>query len=395
MNKGQQVSLIYSAITISLVIVAGVIFFVLQSHYAEKIYFRYLEEKAIAVAMERFEKDELSAEKYRRIVYNREQSIPTSRELFINMQNRAEAESHLGEFLTKNEIEELTNDSIVRFHKDGEIGLTLVYDDNEGVFAVVMLSRNPYISEISKTFGYSLVLLVFATGIVLFLISRLYAIKVYKKIDHNYQTEKLFVNNASHEINNPLTAIQGECEVALIKTRTVDEYKQSLQKISLEAERVISIMKNLLLFSHTRSEHFDPDSLNEVNVGNFMQSFADDKTNIEVVNNFSIKIKEDLLRIAIRNIISNAHKYSKHEPVKVSVNNRKIIINDNGIGIPKDELKNITQPFYRASNTSDAKGAGIGLALSREILSRFNVDISFVSELGRGTSVVVDFGKIR
>ena len=251
MNKGKQVSLIYSAITISLVVVAGVIFFVLQSHYAEKIYFRYLEEKAIAVAMERFEKDELSAEKYRRIVYNREQSIPTSRELFINMQNRAEAESHLGEFLTKNEIEELTNDSIVRFHKDGEIGLTLVYDDNEGVFAVVVLSRNPYISEISKTFGYSLVLLVFATGIVLFLISRLYAIKVYKKIDHNYQTEKLFVNNASHEINNPLTAIQGECEVALIKTRTVDEYKQSLQKISLEAERVISIMKNLLLKSNS------------------------------------------------------------------------------------------------------------------------------------------------
>ena len=77
------------------------------------------------------------------------------------------------------------------------------------------------------------------------------------------------------------------------------------------------------------------------------------------------------------------------------MNNRKIIINDNGIGIPKDELKNITQPFYRASNTSDAKGAGIGLALSRDILSRFNVDISFVSELGRGTSVVVDFGKIR
>ena len=88
MNKGKEVSLIYSAITISLVVIAGIIFYVLQSHYAEKIYFRYLEEKAIAVAMERFEKDELSAEKYRRIVNKRELSIPTSRELFkSNLEN--------------------------------------------------------------------------------------------------------------------------------------------------------------------------------------------------------------------------------------------------------------------------------------------------------------------
>ena len=270
--------MIYSAITISLVVIAGIIFYVLQSHYAEKIYFRYLEEKAIAVAMERFEKDELSAEKYRRIVNKRELSIPTSRELFINMQDSLNAQKQLGEFLTKDEMKKLQTNDIVRFHKNKEIGVAIVYNDNEGLFAVVVLSRNPYLAEITETLGFSLLLLVFFTGIVLFFISRLYATKVYRKIDLNYQTEKLFVSNASHEINNPLTAIQGECEIALMKTRSVDEYRNTLQKISYETERVIGIMKNLLLFSHTSSEKFDEDVLEDVRIGDFMLSFADNRT---------------------------------------------------------------------------------------------------------------------
>lgn len=391
MNKGQKVSLIYSAITISLVVIAGIIFFVLQSHYAEKIYFRYLEEKAKAVAMERFEKDELSVEKYRRIVFKREQSIPTSRELFINMQDMEEARIRFREFLTEKEISELLENDIVRFHRGGEIGLALIYDDNEGVFAVFVLSRNPYVDEISKTFSYSLLLLVIATGVVLFLISRLYAIKVYKKIDHNYQTEKLFVNNASHEINNPLTAIQGECEVALMKKRSVDEYVASLMKISAETERVISIMKNLLLFSHTRSETFDAYTLDEVKVGESMLSYANATTHVDVINDFTIKVKKDLFRIAVKNIISNAHKYSRQQPIKIVVDKSRIVICDDGIGIPKEEMKYVTKPFYRASNSVSAQGTGIGLALSKEILSRFNATITISSELGKGTTVVVKF----
>lgn len=383
--------MIYSAITISLVVIAGIIFYVLQSHYAEKIYFRYLEEKAIAVAMERFEKDELSAEKYRRIVCKREQSIPTSRELFINMHDSLDAQKQLGEFLTKEEISELYDNDIVQFHKNEEIGLAIVYDDNEGVFAVVVLSRNPYIAEITEVLGFSLLFLVFFTGIVLFFISRSYASKVYRKIDLNYQTEKLFVNNASHEINNPLTAIQGECEIALMKTRSVDEYRNTLQKISCETERVISIMKNLLLFSHDSSGKFDEDALEDVRIGDFMQSFADSITKVEIVEDFTVKVKEDLLRIAMRNIISNAHKYSYGQLVTVKIHYYQIEIRDNGIGIPKDELSNITKPFYRATNSDSTNGIGIGLALSKDILSRFNARLTFVSEMNKGTTVVVKF----
>ena len=77
-------------------------------------------------------------------------------------------------------MKKLQTNDIVRFHKNKEIGVAIVYNDNEGLFAVVVLSRNPYLAEITETLGFSLLLLVFFTGIVLFFISRLYATKVYR-----------------------------------------------------------------------------------------------------------------------------------------------------------------------------------------------------------------------
>lgn len=62
---------------------------------------------------------------------------------------------------------------------------------------------------------WTLLALVLVAAGVLWLISKLYAMRVLDRIDKDYQAEKMFVNNASHEINNPLTAIQGECEIAL------------------------------------------------------------------------------------------------------------------------------------------------------------------------------------
>ena len=75
----------------------------------------------------------------------------------------------------------------------------------------------------------------------------------------------------------------------------------------------------------------------------------------------------------------------------IKIQNHYIEIADNGIGIPTDELSNITKPFYRASNSDFAKGTGIGLALSKDILNRLNAKMELTSEIGKGTTVVVRF----
>lgn len=391
MKAGRKISWVYSAITISLVVVTGIVFYVLSSRYVENLYFKYISEKAHAVAVERFEEDEMDPVRYRNAVLHRQNSIPTSHELFINMADEEMADNSLGQYLDDAQIEEVKQGKEVFFRRGDEVGTSFIYYDNEGTYVVVVLSRNPYGKEISRTIGLAVLILISLSSIVLYLISRLYAIKAVDRIDRNYQREKLFVNNASHEINNPLTAIQGECDIALMRERTPEEYRHFLTKISKETTRVIDIMRSLLQFSHAKSEKLDHSLSDRVDMALFMEQFASSEVQIKVESSFYILTDESLLLIAMRNLISNAIKYSETPPITVLVRSNEIEIKDKGIGIPDADLPHIFEPFYRTENSSCMSGHGIGLALSKEIIEKLGGEISVDSNLGEGTFFIVRF----
>ena len=67
-------------------------------------------------------------------------------------------------------------------------------------------------------------------------------------------------------------------------------------------------------------------------------------------------------------------------------------IQDFGIGIPAEELKRVYQPFYRATNTREFAGHGIGLSLSLRILNSYGAKVDINSEVNKGTRVIIDFG---
>ena len=104
MKIGNKISLIYSGITIGLVVITALLFFFVAFNYTQSIYFSYLEEKAHAVAEEKFTEDELDAVRYRNVVIRRQNSIPTSKELFINLADRTAAERQLRRYLDEEEI---------------------------------------------------------------------------------------------------------------------------------------------------------------------------------------------------------------------------------------------------------------------------------------------------
>ena len=357
----------------------------------QRYVFKYISEKAHAVAVERFEEDEMDPVRYRNAVLHRQNSIPTSHELFINMADEEMADNSLGQYLDDAQIEEVKQGKEVFFRRGDEVGTSFIYYDNEGTYVVVVLSRNPYGKEISRTIGLAVLILISLSSIVLYLISRLYAIKAVDRIDRNYQREKLFVNNASHEINNPLTAIQGECDIALMRERTPEEYRHFLTKISKETTRVIDIMRSLLQFSHAKSEKLDHSLSDWVDMALFMEKFASSEVQIKVESSFYVLTDEGLLLIAMRNLISNAIKYSETPPITVLVRSNEIEIKDKGIGIPDADLPHIFEPFYRAENSSCMSGHGIGLALSKEIIEKLGGEISVDSNLGEGTSFIVRF----
>ena len=106
-----------------------------------------------------------------------------------------------------------------------------------------------------------------------------------------------------------------------------------------------------------------------------------------------IKIKGDLLllEIAFSNLINNAIKYVKENGVieiKLNSDNENIIISisDNGIGIPRKDLKNIFKDFYRASNIKQKsyEGTGLGLSFVKQIIERHNGKIEVHSPFDLG-----------
>lgn len=391
MKESRKISWIYSAITITLVVMAGVVFYWLTSQYIENLYFKYLSEKAHVVATERFEKDEMDPAKYRNVVLHRQNSIPTSHQLFVNMADAVKARKQLSAYLSAGQIEEILSGKEVTFKKGDEVGTAFLYYDNEGTYTVVVLSRNPYGREISHVIGWTILLLICLSAIILYLISRLYAIKTVDRIDRNYQTEKLFVNNASHEINNPLTAIQGECDIALMREYTSEEYRHFLKKISTETTRIINIMHELLQFSHMRSSKISQYMLERVDIGCLIQQFASEQIKVNIIESFQLMTHESLLIIAIRNIVNNAAKYSRGSHVYITVDRGSIEIKDQGIGIPNEALPHIFNPFYRAENTMGVNGHGIGLALSKEIITKLGGKISAKSAVGKGTVIKITF----
>ncbi len=394
MKTGNKISLLYSGITIGLVVITALIFFFGASNYTQDIYFSYLEEKAHALAEEKFSEDELDPVKYRNVVIRRQNSIPTSRELFINLADSAAARKQLQRYLDSDEIERLYANQTINFEERQEVGTAFIYYDNTGTFAVIVLSRNPFIDDINRMLLLGLLVLVVLSAGVLYLISRLYALRVFNRIDSDYQAEKMFVNNASHEINNPLTAIQGECEVALMADRTPHEYRDILERISKETNRIVDIMRELLQFSHSRSGSIDRAAMQRVRLSEVVGAECRDGVRLEVADDFCVMADRELLRIAVHNLVSNAVKYSDgSNPVTVTVCRPHLTVEDRGIGIPEADLRHIFQPFYRASNVGTVSGKGVGLALSKSILERMGARISVASDWGVGTVFKVTFSQ--
>ena len=216
------------------------------------------------------------------------------------------------------------------------------------------------------------------------------------RLDAAFKSEKSFVNSASHELNNPLTAIQGECEISLLKERSTGEYIGALQRISTESKRISELIKYLLFLSH-QDEDLLKNNMEAIDLRDFLQSMCSENGRLSFVSDITpfIEANPYLLKVALENIMNNACKYSGNEKVDVKLYEKDshtvIEVEDYGIGIPEEEMERIFQSFYRATNTREYKGHGIGLGLSLKILSVYGGKMEVFSKLNEYTRVVITF----
>ncbi|RQO32513.1 sensor histidine kinase [Taibaiella sp. KBW10] len=227
------------------------------------------------------------------------------------------------------------------------------------------------------------------------------------RIETSFETQNNFISNASHELRTPLTGIIGTADVCLSKIRSTEEYVETLSIILDEAGKLDRKTKALLFLAQTgfdgKVQKFEKvridqllwdciatiEKLDQKNKVHFDTSLLPENSKkLKVVGN------EQLLHLAFTNIIGNGCKYSDNQVVHVSIgaSNDKvfIVIRDTGIGIPKDELKYIYDPFFRASNTQKYEGYGIGLPLTRNIIRMHSGKITVRATENMGTTVQID-----
>ena len=105
-------------------------------------------------------------------------------------------------------------------------------------------------------------------------------------------------------------------------------------------------------------------------------------------------IDPNLIRFIITNLVSNSVKYSPAgSSVNLELNNEndniKIIVKDEGVGIPDFDKKNLFEPFHRGSNIGEIQGTGLGLSIVKKSVELHDGEINFISKEGKGTTFTV------
>jgi two-component system, OmpR family, sensor histidine kinase VicK len=216
-----------------------------------------------------------------------------------------------------------------------------------------------------------------------------------------------FVANVSHELRTPLTTVKSYTEALLSGAIHQPQLNISfLNTIEKETDRMVRLVKDLLVLSqldykqinwHREQQSLDM-LISEV-MGELKVKFSEKLRHIELslpAEPVMAWFDRDKLKQVLLNIINNAYKYTQQNGtieiiLTVEQNNICIVVRDNGIGIPKEELGKVFERFYRVDKTRsrDFGGTGLGLSIAREIVEAHDGTIFISSKLDRGTEVTV------
>jgi two-component system phosphate regulon sensor histidine kinase PhoR len=233
------------------------------------------------------------------------------------------------------------------------------------------------------------------------------AIAVFHDISRLKELEKIrqdFVANVSHELRTPLTTIKGYTETLLDGALKEEIAPQFLQVIQKHADRLTKIVEDLLALSKIESKEFylkwERLPLSELidDVSDFVKEAAQRKkisiSRSLIPSSLEVMGDRSYLEQVFINLLDNAIKYT-HEGGEISIsafeNEQKeiqVLIQDNGIGIPKEDLSRIFERFYRVDKgrSQELGGTGLGLSIVKHIIQAHGGRVWAESKLGEGSA---------
>ena len=212
---------------------------------------------------------------------------------------------------------------------------------------------------------------------------------------HDLET---FSYTVSHDLRNPLNSILAMASV-LDKhyassldeegKRCIIEIKKGIAKMSTIITQLLQLSKvayHSLEITDVRIDAIAADFLTELR-----NSTPERKVQVLITKNITARADENLLRIALENLIRNAWKYSsknKDSVIEIGTKNgsehRHFFVKDNGIGFDMKDAQRIFEPFQRANDEKEYTGSGIGLSIVKRIIEKHGGRIWAESEIGKG-----------
>ena len=229
------------------------------------------------------------------------------------------------------------------------------------------------------------------------------------------KAKSIFLSNMSHDIRTPMNAIVGFTALALAHIDKRERVEEYLKKIMTSGNHLLSLINDVLDMSRIESGRMRLDekecSLPEILHGlrNILQADIHAKQlelYIDTVDVFDEEIYCDKLRLnqVLLNLLSNAVKYTgaggivslrimEKPGAPKGSGNYEFVIKDTGIGMSKEFVEHIFEPFERERNStiSGIQGTGLGMAITKNIVNMMGGSILVDSEEGEGTEVTVSF----
>lgn len=215
-----------------------------------------------------------------------------------------------------------------------------------------------------------------------------------------------FVANVSHELKTPLTSIKGFAET-LKYVEDIETRNKFLDIIDKETERLTNLINDILVLSNIennkmKEEEFNPSEVIEDVINMFINKVNNKDVEIyfhDKGSNVLLGDRDKFYQMML-NLVENAVKYSNNKAI-INIRTYEsqyyeyIEVEDNGIGIPKEDLPRIFERFYRVDKSRAKGGTGLGLAIVKHIAKMFNGEVYVESVLNKGTKFTIKLRKIK
>lgn len=209
-----------------------------------------------------------------------------------------------------------------------------------------------------------------------------------------------FFTNITHEFRTPLTVILGLSRKIRENTEVPQSVSDKASTIERQGNRLLTLVTQLLDISRVKSVIGEPNWQHGnicAQVAMLLETYIDYAANRGVTLKYhydkaiEMDFVPDYVNKVMSNLVSNALKFTPNGgTISVNLYQRgdrlHIDVSDTGHGISSDKLAHIFEPFYTTGDMGEAKGTGIGLALTQEIISHLNGTITAESQVGKGTT---------